>query len=58
VHHPGIPQPLLGGGQPMAVPPAPRDPGALVDEPGRKRRSQPVGPAGDQHDLACQVQIH
>ena len=55
---PGVPQPLLGGGQAMGVPPADRDPGAFLDEAVRKRRSQPVGPAGDEHDLALQVQIH
>ena len=38
--------------------PADRDPGPLLDETIRKRRSQPVGPAGDKHDLAIQVQIH
>ena len=61
-HHncitPGVPQPLLGGGQPLRVPPADRDAGPFFNEPVRKRRSQPVGPAGDQHDLAREVQIH
>ena len=55
---PGVTQPLLGGGQPPGIPPADRDPGPLLDEAIRKRRSQPVGPAGDKHDLAIQVQIH
>ena len=55
---PRVPQPLLGGVQPLAVPPADRDPGPFLDEALRKRRSQPVGPAGDEHDLASQVQIH
>ena len=49
---------LLGGGQPMGVPPADRDPRSFFGEPIRKRRAQPIGPAGDQHDLAGQVQIH
>jgi hypothetical protein len=51
-------QPLLGGGQPVRIPPADRDPGPLLDEAIRKRRSQPIGPASDKHDLAIQVQIH
>ena len=62
LHHkriaPGVPQPLLGGGQPARVPPADRDPGPFLDEAVRKRGSQPVGPAGDEYDLAVQVQIH
>ena len=29
-----------------------------LDEAIRKRRSQPIGPASDKHDLAIQVQIH
>ena len=45
-------------GQPAGVPPADRDPGALLDQAIRERRSQPVGPAGDKHDLAIQMQIH
>jgi hypothetical protein len=56
LHHkritPGVGQPLPGGGQPMAVPPADRDPGPFLDQAIRKRRSQPVGPACDEHDLA------
>jgi hypothetical protein len=55
---PGVTQPLLGGGQPVRIPPADRDPGPLLDEAIRKRRSQPIGPASDKHDLAIQVQIH
>jgi hypothetical protein len=55
---PGVTQPLLGGGQPVRIPPADRDPGPLLDEAIRKRRSQSVGPASDKHDLANQVQIH
>jgi hypothetical protein len=43
LHHkcitPGVPQLLLGGGQPMGVPPANRDPCPFLDEPHRKRRS-------------------
>ena len=62
LHHkcvaPGVPQPLLAGRQPIGVPPADRDPRPLFDEPIRKRRPQAVGPAGDQHDLFRQVQIH
>jgi hypothetical protein len=54
----GVPQTLLGGGQPVGVPPAYRDPGPFLDEPIGKRRSQPVAPACDEHDLAIQVQIH
>ena len=54
----GVPQPLLGGGQSAGVPPADGYPGALLDEAIRERRSQPVGPAGDEHDLVLQVQIH
>ena len=55
---PGVTQPLLGGGQPAGITPADRDPGPLLDEAVRQRRAQPVGPAGDKHDLATQVQIH
>jgi hypothetical protein len=55
---PGVTQPLLGGGQPVRIPPADRHPGPLLDEAIRKRRSQPIGPASDKHDLAIQVQIH
>ena len=54
----GVAQPLLGRSQPAGVPPADRDPGALLDEAIRERRSQPVGPPGDKHDLAIQMQIH
>jgi hypothetical protein len=55
---PGVTQPLLGSGQPAGIPPADRDPGPLFHEATRKRRSQPVGPASDKHDLAIQMQIH
>ena len=35
-----------------------QQPDAFFDEAFRERRPQPVGPAGDDHDLVLQVQIH
>jgi hypothetical protein len=49
---PGTSQPLLGGGQPIGIPPADRDARPFLDEAIRKRRPEPIGPAGDQHDLS------
>ena len=42
----------------MGVPAADRDPRTFLDEPIRQRRSQSVGAASDEDDLAIQVQIH
>ena len=55
---PGVPQTLLGGGQSAGVPPADGYLGSLLDEPVCESRAEPVGPTGNQDDLAIQVQIH